>query len=202
MEMATLLAPFGAEVNALVAELRRSVVLIESGQGHGAGVLWSADGLVVTNDHVVGRAQPTYPITLANEQVVPGRLLARDPGNDLALLEIPPVELPAIVPGETDTLRVGEMLIAVGHPFGVRDTATLGIVSGVGARLRLGRTAREVLQADIELAPGNSGGPLADIQGRVVGIASMIVSPGIAIAVPIPVVRRFVQRARSGLRAA
>jgi serine protease Do len=132
-------------------------------------------------------------VEFADGRQTMGRVVARDPQNDLAAIRVELSDLPAASFGDSRKLRVGDLVIAVGHPLGIRDNASLGIVSGVGTALRRGRYLSDVLQADIQLAPGNSGGPLLDASGRVVGIASMIVSPGIAIAVPTHVIRKFVQ---------
>lgn len=177
----------------LIAALRRNVVLVRGRDGHGAGVVWDPQGLIVTNDHVVqgGRAM----VELADGRCLEGWVTARDQDNDLALLHVFALHLPAVAVGDSRNLQVGELVIAIGHPWGVRETATLGIVSATGPATWMGAARREVLQADVHLAPGNSGGPLADAQGRVVGIASMIMSPGIALAVPSHVVSRFVKAA-------
>jgi serine protease Do len=187
------LAGLTGEAADVIAALRRSVVLIQGRDGHGAGVVWSGDGLVVTNDHVVrgDRAR----VELADGRRLEARVTARDRDNDLALLRVPARGLPAAPVGDSRGLRVGDLILAVGHPWGVRETATLGIVSAAGAGTWMGRARRDVLQADVRLAPGNSGGPLADAQGRVVGIASMVMSPGIALAVPSHVVQGFVAQA-------
>jgi serine protease Do len=187
-------APLAREAAALVEELRRSVVLVQSGHGHGSGLIWDSAGLIVTNHHVVAgdRAQ----VELGDGRRLSAAVVGRDPHNDLAALRVTAGELRAAAIGDTTALRVGELIIAVGHPFGVRDTATLGIVSrapsGRAATVRECTAPRELLQADVMLAPGSSGGPLVNAAGEVVGIASMVVGPGIALAVPSHVVQRFV----------
>jgi serine protease Do len=189
--MATLaLAPLSAETSALVEWLRRSVVVVKSGYGHGSGVIWRRDGLIVTNHHVAttGRAD----VELWDGRKAPAIVLGRDPKNDLALLRVPLADLPAAPVGDSRSVKVGQLIMAVGHPLGVRGTATLGIVSAAACVMQRGRQQCEVIHADVELLPGNSGGPLADMEGRVIGIASMVVSPGIAIAVPSHVVEQFV----------
>lgn len=186
---ADVIGSLGGETSALVADLRRSVVLVHGARGHGSGVIWDSVGLIVTNHHVVGRDQAEVELT--DGRRLAAMVVARDPHNDLALLRTGGRGIPAAPIGDSTTLRVGELIIAVGNPFGVRGSATLGIVSAVGNATWMGKARRELLQADVVLAPGNSGGPLADTDGRVVGVASMILSPGIAIAVPSHVVRRF-----------
>jgi serine protease Do len=187
-----------AETAALVDCLRRSLVQIQTRHGHGSGVIWDSDGLIVTNHHVVSGNQAE--VELADGRRFTAQVVARDALNDLALLRVPACGLPAAAHGDSTALRVGELILAVGNPFGVRGAATLGIVSAAsGGAIGWGRAQREIVQADVELAPGNSGGPLADSSGRVVGIASMIVSPGIAVAVPTHVVNRFLAAVRQTL---
>jgi serine protease Do len=185
-------APLAAEASLLVEALRRRVVLVQDARGHGSGLIWESEGLIVTNDHVVAHERARVELTSGERYTA--AVVARDPRNDLALLRVPARGLPAPPLGDSAALRVGELIIAVGNPFGVRGTASLGIVSAVGSHTWIGRAQRELLQADVSLAPGSSGGPLADAAGAVVGIASMVLSPGIAVAVPVHVVRRFVAR--------
>ncbi len=194
------LAGVAAQTTELIETLRRSVVLVRGRDGHGAGVIWEAQGLIVTNDHVVRGDRAV--VELADGRHLEARVTARDREADLALLRVPARDLPAVPMGDSRDLRVGELIVAVGHPWGVRETATLGIVSATGPGTWLGRTRRDLLQADVRLAPGNSGGPLADAGGRVVGIASMVMSPNIALAVPSHVVQRFVQAATRDYRRA
>jgi serine protease Do len=183
-------APLAGEVTALVERLRRSVVVVRDGYGHGSGVIWESDGLIVTNHHVVGHE--AAEVELADGRRLTARVVGRDPRHDLAALAVRASGLDTAPVGDARKLRVGELILALGNPLGVRGTATLGIVSADGNGTWMGHARRELLQADVALAPGNSGGPLADTAGRVVGIASMILAPGIAVAVPSHVVRRFV----------
>jgi serine protease Do len=186
----------------VVNTLRRVTVQVQVPHGHGsgAGVIWGRDGLVVTNAHVA-TGGPTV-VVLPDGRTLRSRLAARDPGRDLALLSVREDLLPALR-ADARGLRPGELLLAVGHPLGVPHAAALGVVH----RAPTGESgARGWLQADIRLAPGNSGGPLADAEGRVVGISTMIAG-GLGIAVPTHVIERFlqdVQRAggRGGVRAA
>ena len=188
----------GITATELIEVLRRSVVLVRGRDGHGAGVVWAASGwetsgTIITNDHVVRGDRAI--VEMADGRHLEARVTARDRENDLALLSVPARGLPAAPVGDSRLLRVGELIVAVGHPWGVRETATLGIVSATGPGTWMGRTGRDLLQADVRLAPGNSGGPLADARGRVVGIASMVMSPGVALAVPSHIVERFVRSA-------
>lgn len=190
------LAEVAAQMTELISTLRRSVVLVRGRDGHGAGVAWGAPNgaeRVVTNDHVVRGDRAV--VETADGRQLEARVTARDRENDLALLSVPGLGLRAVPVGDARTLRVGELIIAVGHPWGVRETATFGIVSATGPQTWMGRARRDLLQADVRLAPGNSGGPLADAGGRVVGIASMVMSPNVALAVPAHVVEQLVRSA-------
>jgi serine protease Do len=192
-----LFLPLTDETSNLVERVRKSVVRVYTGDGHGAGVVWHPAGLIITNHHVATRDSLT--VEFADGHRISAQVFGRDPSNDLAALFVKERNLPAIAVGDSRSLRVGEMIIAVGHPFGVLGNATMGIISGTGTRVRMGNRERERLQADVELAPGNSGGPLVDTEGRVVGIASMIVSPGIALAIPSHVIQSFVRQVAPGL---
>jgi serine protease Do len=162
----------------LVSRLAPSVVEVQAGRGIGAGTIWRSDGLIVTNDHVVpfGRAE----IRLVDGRTAIGQVVARDPGNDLAVIE---VGLSALLAVETrrDPVRPGELVMAIGHPFGVRHAVALGIVSTTTGSVE--GFERPLIRADVPIGPGNSGGPLVDASGRVVGINAMV-GGGMALAVP------------------
>jgi serine protease Do len=171
-----------------VAEsLRRITVEVrdETG-GIGAGVLWPA-GHVVTNAHVARRPRPA--LGLVDGRQLEGRLVARDEAADLALVRITGAGITAATPPDSDAVRIGSLVIAVGHPFGMRSVVTVGIVHALGPIVRGGRSW---IQADLRLGPGNSGGPVADVAGRVVGVSTMMMST-LAFAVPIAQVQRFVR---------
>jgi serine protease Do len=172
----------------MAEQLSQSVVEVRSdGSGSGAGTIWRAGGVVVTNDHVVSRDRAA--VTLRDGRTLPASLVARDRRNDLAILHVEATELPAAPLGDARRLRPGELVLAVGHPFGVRRALTIGVVhSALPGRAR--REGRELLYADVLLGPGNSGGPLADARGRVVGINAMV-SNGLALAVPSHAVERL-----------
>ena len=159
--------------------------------GGGAGVLWSPD-LVVTNAHVARASR--VRVGFADDRQVEASLVAADRRADLALLRVPRVEIAPAVSADSDTLRVGALVVAVGHPLGLRRTLTAGIVHGFPPSRSGGRW----IQADLRLAPGNSGGPLADTTGRVVGINTMIAG-GLALAIPVNDVRRFVAANAAGV---
>jgi serine protease Do len=157
--------------------------------GHGSGIVWAQDGTIVTNAHVVpGRGSSGIEVTLADGRAAPARIVVRDPRRDLAILRmdrraIGPAPLPLPTLGEPSSLRVGELLLALGHPFGMAHALAVGVVHAASDARRT-----PYLQADLRLAPGNSGGPLADARGRIVGVNSMIVN-GLGVAISIDVVR-------------
>jgi S1-C subfamily serine protease len=152
----------------------------------GSGVIVATDGAIVTNYHVVAQAD-TITVRLADGREFPGRLVGADAGTDLAVIEIDADGLPAAAWGDSDGLEVGEMVWAIGNPFGLERTLTYGIVSAVGRRGVTGDPLQEFLQTDAAINPGNSGGPLVDVNGRVVGITTAIAgheSQGIGFAIP------------------
>lgn len=160
----------------------------------GSGVIWRADGLIVTSAHVVVGGQPArgHPqVRLGDGRRLPATLIAWDRGLDLALLTIEARGLPAASIGDSDRLRAGDLVLAVGHPFGLIGAVATGIVHAASAPP--GRARAPWIQADLRLAPGNSGGPMADASGRVVGINGMIAG-GLALAVPSRAVEAFVER--------
>lgn len=186
-------ADVAARVRASVAEIRGR----GRGRGTGAGVLWRADGIVVTSHHVL----PTdhAHVTLADGRTFVGIVVARDPGSDLAALRVPASDLPAATIGDARSLRVGELVLAIGHPFGLRGALTMGVVtSGPSPAWHSAAKGHptELLYADLLLGPGSSGGPLVDAQGRVVGINAMVAA-GLALAVPSHVAERMLVYAGS-----
>jgi serine protease Do len=180
----------------LASTLRRTVVEICSPAGGGAGIIWGGGGLVVTNAHCV-RRDGSLTIEVGGEtHSVESVAVARD--NDLALLRAPSVRGPVLELRDVDTLRPGELVFAYGHPLGVSHALAMGALHGVVRGKRRGEP--RYIAADIRLAPGNSGGPLVDAEGKLVGVNSMIVG-GLGVAIPAGVVQAFVIRA-ANLRAA
>jgi serine protease Do len=180
----------------IAARVSRSVVLVYHRGGNGAGVVWRADGRIVTNSHVAreGRAE----VVLADGRKLVGIVAARHPTRDLAILKIAADDLPPIEIGDSTRVRPGQLAIAVGHPLGFRSAVTAGIVVAAGqAATDEGPRTGDMLQADVSLAPGNSGGPLVDAQGRVIGINTMV-SGKLALAIPSQAVERFVTGAGQG----
>jgi serine protease Do len=164
----------------IAEQLRRSTVLVHSGgRGSGSGVIWSSDGVVVTNAHVVRSSQ--VKVQLWDGREFEAAVRSRDPRRDLAQLHINAAALPAATAGDSSELRPGELAIAIGNPMGFVGALATGVIHAVGPLRGLGREAW--VQADVRLAPGNSGGPLADAHGRIVGINTMVAGR-LALAIP------------------
>jgi serine protease Do len=184
------------DTSTAIAAARPSVVAVFGRKhGAGAGILWSADGLVVTNRHVVSRRMGSARILLADERQLEAELVATDDEVDLALLRVQADNLPAARIGDSNKLRVGEMVFTLGHPWGQRNAASFGIVSQLGkAETRGERGSIPVIRTDARLAPGNSGGPLINASGEVVGINTMIIGGDQGIAIPSSVAVDFVKQ--------
>jgi len=199
------------------ARLRASVVAIvdeaqgsgrgrrasRGGGGHGAGFAWGDGDLFVTSAHVVSSRKAV--VVTPDGRAVEGTVVGRDVDRDLALLHAPEARVPAVTCGDPYALRPGAFVFAVGHPLGVKDAVSVGVFQAVRAvprgygmaeqRPRRGRSPFiPWVQADVRLAPGNSGGPIADVEGNVIGVAAMIVS-GLALAVPAPDLERLLSKA-------
>ncbi len=168
-------------------------------EGTGSGFLYDNQGHIVTNYHVVEGAEEVV-VTLADGRSFQAEIVGTDPSSDLAVLRIPAQNLPAPLPlADSDQLRVGQIVIAIGSPFGQVGTMTMGIISALGRVIESpdGRFIGEAIQTDAPINPGNSGGPLLDLQGRVIGVNSQIISPsqasaGIGFAISSNTVRRVV----------
>jgi serine protease Do len=171
----------------IAEQLRRSTVLIHAGsRGNGSGVIWTTDGMIVTNAHVARNS--ALRVQLWDGRELPGEIMKRDPRRDLALLHVNTEDLPAASPADSSQVRPGELAIAIGNPMGFVGALTTGVIHAIGPLPGLG--AQSWVQASVRLAPGNSGGPLADAQGRVIGINTMVAGR-LALAVPSNVVRQF-----------
>ncbi len=180
--------------------------------GSGSGFIYDTQGHIVTNNHVVEAAQEIW-VTFYDGTVAKARVVGRDVFSDLAVIRVDvPTELlrPAEL-GDSDTLRVGQKVVAIGNPFGLRGTMTLGVISALGRALETSTRFQipDVIQTDAAINPGNSGGPLVDLQGRVIGINSairtdsnrtgIVANIGIGFAVPVNIVKRVVpQLIRNG----
>lgn len=201
-------------LSAVADRVWRSVVQVRPGESGGAGIVLSRGGepVVVTNAHVAqGRPGERIRVVSHGRVACPALIERLDTRRDLALLAlqahfVSEVGNPApAVLRDASTLRPGHLLIAVGHPFGLANAVTAGVVHSVGpiaAELEraIGRQGLTWIQADISLAPGNSGGPLCDVEGRVVGINTMVAG-GLALAIPAAEIRAFLQDRREAIPA-
>lgn len=178
-----------------------SLVQIHNGRrGAGAGSIWHADGLIVTNAHVVltrqGQVADSLSVTLQDGREFPARLLAHDTLYDLAALRVQATGLPTVALSDSRRLRAGDLVLALGYPFGVKGGATSGVVIGTGAHLpELGDARREWIAAGLHLRPGHSGGPMLDSEGRLVGINTLMTGPEVGAAVPVHIAVDFLKRA-------
>ena len=159
----------------------------EESRASGSGVIMDPAGYILTNHHVIENAQ-AITVRLSDSRKFTATLVGRDPKTDLAVLKVDaPAPLPAAAMGDSDRLRVGQWVIAIGNPFGLDRTVTVGIVSAT-ARTRVGvATYENFIQTDASINPGNSGGPLLNLDGRVVGINTAIVAAGQGIGFSIPI---------------
>lgn len=168
-------------------QLRRSTVLIQAGgRGTGSGVIWSSDGVIVTNAHVI--RGPRVNVQLWDRREFGAAVQSRDPRRDLAQLRIEATALPAASAADSSAVRPGELAIAIGNPMGFVGALATGVIHAVGPLRGLG--TQPWVQADVRLAPGNSGGPLANASGSIVGINTMVAGR-LALAIPSNSVRDF-----------
>jgi serine protease Do len=182
---------FSGGASAIAQLLRGAVVEVRSGAtGSGTGIIWGGSGLVVTNAHCTPHGVPLD--VDGNGKWRAARVIAYHPRHDLALLTASSVSGPFLDLRDSESLRPGELVFAYGHPLGVHDALAMGVIHAI-ARDKHTNTPRWIT-ADVRLAPGNSGGPLVDSEGRLVGINSMVVN-GLGVAVPASLVQQFVEHA-------
>jgi S1-C subfamily serine protease len=187
-----LLDAYSRAVIGVVEGLGPTVICIEPPRGEkrggtGSGVLLTPDGYALTNSHVAGGRQHLTAVTEEGDRL-DAKLVGDDPHTDLALLRLAARELPFAELGDSDSLRVGQLVIAMGNPLGFRSTVSTGVVSATGRAMRGvgGRLIENIVQHTAPLNPGNSGGPLVDTRGRVVGVNTAIIAmaQGLGFAVP------------------
>ena len=178
---AHLLDAYSTAVTEAVEAVGPAVVKIDAGRGSGSGVLFTPDGLILTNCHVVDRAR-AMSIVMADGSVAAGEPIGVDADTDLAVVRIDASNgspLPWATLGDSRAVRVGQIAIAIGNPYGFHHSVTAGVVSALGRSLRSrsGRLMDDVIQTDASLNPGNSGGPLVTTRGVVIGINTAMILP-------------------------
>jgi len=172
-----LLDLYSETVSRVAETVGPAVALVQSGKGHGSGVVLSPDGLVVTNSHVVGDAK-TVRIALPDGHRLEARVLGTDPDTDLAIIKADGSGLATATLGDSQLLRRGQIAIAIGNPLGFESTVTAGVISALGRSLRSpnGRPIEDVIQTDAALNPGNSGGALVSSRGEVIGVNTAMIA--------------------------
>jgi S1-C subfamily serine protease len=177
----------------IATKVQKSLVTVSNdGRSGGAGVVWSAAGLILTNAHVIRRQAPQ--VELHDGQRYESRIVARDPQRDLAFLQISFADLEPLVRGQSKALRPGDWVLSIGHPWGVRGAASAGSVIAVGQPAeQIGRYRGDLIQVGLHLRPGHSGGPMVNASGEWVGLNTMIAGPNVGLAVPIHVIETFAQ---------
>ena len=197
--MVSVLQQLNRELSVVVEDARKSLVRVANGRrGGGAGTIWHKDGMIITNAHVIGSGYP-LTVTLPDESEWPAQVLAADPALDLAVLVIDSDHLPTIELGDSKSLKSGEWVMALGHPWGVTGAVTSGTVIGSGATLpEMPRFRhdihREWVAVSLHMRPGHSGGALIDSAGHLLGVNTMISGPEVGFAVPVHVVKQFLKR--------
>jgi serine protease Do len=188
-----LLDIFSSSLGELIEQAQASIVQVRrEGRGAGTGVVWHGKGDIITNHHVVASAGTKIQVELHDGRVLEAHVVDSDPTLDVALLNVPADNLTAAPAGDSSRLRVGELVFAIGHPFGQRGVVTAGIVSALSkVKMRNTNQQMEYIKSDVRLLPGNSGGPLLNAQGQVVGINAMIMGGDLSVAIPSNVVSNW-----------
>ncbi len=177
-----------------IARVKDSLVIVQGHRfGAGAGIIWRDDGIILTNNHAVNRRAPR--VFLPDGREFQGQVLAKDPERDLAVLKIEAGGLPAAPVADHNGMRVGQLVFAVGHPWGQKGYVTSGIISAIQkVQTRGSQQEVTVIRTDAALAPGNSGGPLVNAGGEVIGINTMIVGGDQGVAITAQAAEEFINQ--------
>lgn len=183
----------------MVDNVQPSIVqVLNAGRGAGTGIIWDTEGSIITNHHVVPEGSTAIKVHLTDGQILDAKVVDRNAKLDLAMLSISADHLHAVTVGDSARLRVGEWVFAVGNPWGQRGVVTAGIVSSVNnaSTTKANANKNEVdlryIKSDVVLAPGNSGGPLLDADGKVVGVNAMVFGGDLAVSIPSNVVSAWI----------
>lgn len=179
----SILAQLNRDLTDVTTRAQSALVAIHNARGHGAGTIWQADGLIVTNAHVVARTRQPV-VSLPDGEKLPAKIIAQSETHDLAVLAVEANGLPTIPVGSSRALKPGDWVTAVGHPWGVRGAATGGIVVSTHEALPEIRSDHEDwLAMSLHLRPGHSGGAVIDSAGQLVGINTLMAGPEVGVAV-------------------
>src|SRR5690348_11529516 len=183
---------FSAALTETIERVQPGIVQVRTG-GHGAGtgVVWHTDGRIITNNHVVARDHAPIHVLFSDGRTLEAKVLDRNPRLDLAVLRVKEDNLKALPAGDSSQLRIGELVFAVGHPWGQRWVVTAGIVSAISSVKLADDLTTQYIKSDVRLAPGNSGGPLLNADGNIVGINAMIFGGDLSVAIPSNVVSKW-----------
>jgi serine protease Do len=189
-----LIEAFSSGLEEMIEQAQASVVQVRRGdRGAGTGVIWQTKGGIITNHHVIAHTGSKILVELRDGRALEARIVDSDPTLDVALLNVPADDLTAVPFADSSKLRVGELVFAIGHPWGQRGVVTAGIVSALSkVKMRNSNRQLEYIKSDVRLAPGNSGGPLLNAQGHVIGINAMIMGGDLSVAIPSNVVSTWV----------
>ena len=189
-----LIETFSSGLAEMIEQAQASVVQVRRGdRGAGTGVIWQSKGGIITNHHVIAHAGSKILVELRDGRTLEARIVDSDPTLDVALLNVPADDLTAVPFADSSKLRVGELVFAIGNPWGQRGVVTAGIVSALSkVKMRNSNRQLEYIKSDVRLAPGNSGGPLLNAQGHVIGINAMIMGGDLSVAIPSNVVSNWV----------
>src|SRR6516164_7107525 len=194
LSLLTLNNAFSSGLVEMIEHAQASVVQVRRGdRGAGTGVIWQSNGGIITNHHVIAHTGSKTLVELRDGQVLDAQIVDSDPTLDIALLKVPADHLTAIPVADSTKLRVGELVFAIGNPWGQRGVVTAGIVSALSkVKIRNSNRQLEYIKSDVRLAPGNSGGPLLNAQGNVIGINAMIMGGDLSVAIPSTVVSTWI----------
>lgn len=192
--MSNIFAQLNAELDGVVAGVQRSVVhVLNNRGGAGAGTIWHPDGLIVTNAHVIRGSAPR--VRLPDGTIVAAEVIARDDQRDLAALAVEAHGLPTLPLGSARRLQAGQWVFAIGHPWGIAHAVTGGIVVGANRPLpELPQAGGEWVLVDLKLRPGNSGGPLIDTSGRMIGVNTIMTGLASGAAVSVDAAKAFLKQ--------